>query len=418
MNNGYKKKQPFRGKCHRCNKIGHKQHECRAGNKNDGNELAFVVHDGYKEGWLMDSGASSHMTHVKEDFCEYNKLKEAVKVRIADGAAMEAIGIGSVRIRCGNGTTVTLQEVLHIPKLDRRLLAIPKIVKRGYDVRFEDTSCGIYKDSKMMISAKRMGSVYTLDVVNEHAMVVEHENASNKWELWHARTGHISRIKYEETQAATEGLPAVAPANSEKLCGGCLQGKMTVTSFPKESKTKTNQPLQLVHSDVMGPMKTKTPGGSRFVLSFVDDFSGFVTVYFLKAKSEVASRFIEYKREMEQQCGLLIKIIRTDNGGEFKNKRFASYCKDNSIIHQKTVPYSPQQNGVAERMNRTIVEKARSMMQYKCVAKKWWAEAVSTAVYLINRNTSSNRKRTPFELCFKTKPQLSHLRVFGSLPYR
>lgn len=414
----WKKKQPFRGKCHRCNKIGHKQFECRSATKNDGNEMAFTATNGLKKGWLLDSGASSHMTPAEEDFFEYEKLREAIQVRVADGAVMNAIGRGSIRFRCTNGTAVTVNEVLHIPTLDRRLLAVPKIVQRGYNVRFGEKYCGIYKDNVLMISAKRMRSVYTLDVEYEHAMLVEHEDAGNKWELWHARMGHISHNKFKKTKEATEGLPNVVPDTNKNLCGGCLQGKLCVASFPQESKTKTTQPLQLIHSDVMGPMKNPTPGGSRYVLSLVDDFSRLVTVYFLKSKSEVLSKFIEFRTEMEQQCGSRIKAIRTDNGGEYKNKRFASYCKKHGIIHQKTVPYSPQQNGVAERMNRTIVETARSMMHYKRVAKKWWAEAVNTAVYLLNRTTNCNHEeKTPFELCFKTKPEISHLRVFGSLGY-
>ena len=121
---------------------------------------------------------------------------------------------------------------------------------------------------------------------------------------------------------------------------------------------------------------------------------------------------------MEQQRGFCIEAIIIDNGGEYKNKRFASYCKRNGIIHQMTVPYSPQHNGVAERMSRTVLETDRSMMHYKRVSKLRWAEAVNTAVYLINRTTNSNHKvETPFELCCKTEPQVSHLRVFGLPKY-
>ena len=114
------------------------------------------------------------MTPAEEDFFEHEKLREAIQVRVADGAVMNAIGRGSIRFRCTNGTAVTVNEVLHIPTLDRRLLAVPKIVQRGYNVRFGEKYCGIYKDNVLMISAKRMRSVYTLDVEYEHAMLVEH----------------------------------------------------------------------------------------------------------------------------------------------------------------------------------------------------------------------------------------------------
>ena len=145
----------------------------------------------------MDSGASSHMTPAKEDFFEYEKLRVAIQVRVADGAVMSAIGRGSIRFRCKNGTAVTVNEVLHIPTLDRRLLAVPKIVQHGHNVRFGKKYCGIYKDNVLMISAKRTGSVYTLDVEYKQAMLVEHEDAGNKWELWHARMGHINHSKFK-----------------------------------------------------------------------------------------------------------------------------------------------------------------------------------------------------------------------------
>nr|CCA27215.1 putative polyprotein [Albugo laibachii Nc14] len=191
---------------------------------------------------------------------------------------------------------------------------------------------------------------------------------------------------------------------------------MAVAAFPKESKTRTNYPLKLVHSDVLGPMKIKNPGGSRFMLSFIDDFSTYGNVYFLKSKIEVTTKFIEYKNEMELQCGTKITSIRTDNGSELQNQIFDAFCRMDGIIHQKTMPYRPQQNGVAERMNRTITEKERSMMHYKCVSQTWWDEAVNTAVHLINRTTTS-KNMTPFEICFKKKPNLHYLRVFGSLEF-
>uniref|UniRef100_A0AAV1TFQ6 Retrovirus-related Pol polyprotein from transposon TNT 1-94-like beta-barrel domain-containing protein n=1 Tax=Peronospora matthiolae TaxID=2874970 RepID=A0AAV1TFQ6_9STRA len=120
------------------------------------------------------------MTPSEEDFFEYKKLREAIQVRVADGVVMSAIGRGSIRFRCKNDTAVTVNEVLHIIRLDRRLLVVPKIVQREYNVRFDEKYCGIYKDNVLTISAKRTGSVYTLDVEYEHAKLVEHEDAGNK----------------------------------------------------------------------------------------------------------------------------------------------------------------------------------------------------------------------------------------------
>ncbi|KAI9919458.1 hypothetical protein PsorP6_017463 [Peronosclerospora sorghi] len=216
-----KKKQAFCGKCHRCHKVGNKQLECPSRTELI-KEIAFTVHTGEKEGWLLDSGASSHTTPSKDDFHEYHELIGPIKVCAADGAGMNAIGRRSVRFRCGNGKMVTMHDVLHIPKLNRRLMSVPKTTQHGHDVRFDETHCGIFKDGDLAVSAKRIGSVYTLKVEHEHAMLVAHENSDNEWDLWHARTGHTSYNNYEKMKTATEGLPNVTAVVNEKLCGGSL----------------------------------------------------------------------------------------------------------------------------------------------------------------------------------------------------
>ncbi|GMF45584.1 unnamed protein product [Phytophthora fragariaefolia] len=196
-----------------------------------------------------------------------------------------------------------------------------------------------------------------------------------------------------------------------------MKGKQTVAAFPSGSRTKASRVLELVHTDVMGPMKTLSKGGAKYVLTLVDDHSRYVEAYFMKKKSEVASKLKEFNAFYETQWGERLKCIRSDNGTEFVNGTVAELCRRNGIMHQRSVPYSPQQNGVAERMNRTIMEKARSMLYYKGVSTEWWAEAVSTAVYLINRSSNAHADATPYELGFKVKPRMDHLRVFGSQGY-
>ena len=113
-----------------------------------------------------------------------------------------------------------------------------------------------------------------------------------------------------------------------------------------------------------------------------------------------------------------MRCLRYDNGTEFVNRTVASICQQNGIVHQRSAPYNPQQNGVAERMIRAIMEKARSILYYKSLPTEWCAEAVSTAVYLINRSVNTaNSDITPYELAFKMKPQMDYLRVFGSQVY-
>ncbi|KAE9000882.1 hypothetical protein PF011_g13989 [Phytophthora fragariae] len=308
-------------------------------------------------------------------------------------------------------------DVLHIPGLDRRLLSVGKLAERGLNVEFQRSSCVIWGNASAIALGKKIGKAYMLDCDQEDARFVEYAGADSQWELWHARMGHPNKDALAKTQRATNGIADEGQA-FPTLCGGCTKGKQTVEAFPKRSKTKTSRVLELIHRDVMGPMKSTSKGGAKYILTFVGDFLRYVVAYFLKKKSEVASKLKVFMRFYEKQWGERLMCLRSDNGTEFVNKDVARICTLNGIMHQRTVPYSPQQNRVAERMNRTIMEKARSMLHYKSVPTVWWAEAVSTAVYVINRSTNTQyTSLAPYELCFKVKPTLEHLRVFGSHGY-
>ncbi len=142
----------------------------------------------------------------------------------------------------------------------------------------------------------------------------------------------------------------------------------------------SSRPLQLVHSDVCGPMD-ESIGGKRYFVSFIDDFSRYCAVYFLENKSKVFEKFKEFEAAVTNECGQSIGTLRTDNGGEFVSKEFEAYLKSKGIMHQLTIAYTPQQNGTAERMNRTIMESARAMLSHSGLPNSYWAEAVSTAVH-------------------------------------
>ena len=121
---------------------------------------------------------------------------------------------------------------------------------------------------------------------------------------------------------------------------------------------------RLVHSDVCGPMPTESIGGNKYFVTFMDDFYRYCAVYFLRSKSEIPDKFKEFEARVSNGCGERLGTLRSDNGGEYLSKEFWSYLKSRGIHHELTVPYSPQQNGVAERMNRTLLETARSMMAH------------------------------------------------------
>ncbi len=170
-----------------------------------------------------------------------------------------------------------------------------------------------------------------------------------------------------------------------------------------------------MHLDLCQPSNTKSEGGNRYFVTFIDGYSGWCELYLLKSKDLVFQAFKEYKNFAERQTGKKIKKLQSDNGREYCNKPFDDYLKQEGIQRRLTTPYTPQQNGVAERMNRTIVEMARCLLIQSKLPTMYWGEAILTANYLRNRSPSrSHQGMTPYELWIGTRPLLRHLRVFGS----
>ena len=179
--------------------------------------------------------------------------------------------------------------------------------------------------------------------------------------FWHQRLEHISEkgLFAMHSKGMVEGLP---DCSSEfDLCEHCIYGKQNCVRFPSIS-TRAKGILELVHSDVFGPMSVPSLGVSWYYVSFIDDFSRMTWIYFLKKKLEVFERFLEFEALVENQIDRKIEVLRTDNGGELCGREFNQLCKEHGIARQNTTPYTPRQNGVFERMNKTLMEKARSML--------------------------------------------------------
>ncbi|KAL0340069.1 UNVERIFIED_CONTAM: Retrovirus-related Pol polyprotein from transposon TNT 1-94 [Sesamum radiatum] len=188
--------------------------------------------------------------------------------------------------------------------------------------------------------------------------------------------------------------------------------------FPSGTSWRAKAVLELIHTDVCGPMRTPSHEQNRYFILFIDDYSRMTWVYFMREKSEVFKVFKKFKNLVEKQSGRSIKVLRSDRGKEYNNSEFDKFCEEEGIEHQTTVSYNPQQNGVSERKNRTVMEMARSMLQEKHLPKAFWAEAVYTAVYLLNRcPTKAVQNMTPIEAWSGKKPSAKHLRVFGSICY-
>ena len=201
------------------------------------------------------------------------------------------------------------------------------------------------------------------------------------------------------------------------FCETCVLGKKVSHSFNKSTYV-ANKPLEYIHSDLWGPAQVDTIGGRRYFLSIIDHYSRKVWVHLLRTKDEAFENFKNWKILVEKQSGFKVKCLRTDNGLEFCNKEFDQFCQQEGIKRHLTVPGTPQQNGTAERMNRTLLEKARCLLISAGMKKSLWGEAVTTATYLINRSPSSVIGfKTPQEMWTGKKPSLNHLRPFGCTAY-
>ena len=265
------------------------------------------------------------------------------------------------------------------------------------------------------------GSLYHLNCepvlpVTEQASAACEHSA----DLWHQRLGHVN-AKYLIDLSQREMVTGMKLPKEAQLsfCEGCVEGKMHRQPFKSVGESHhSSRKLQLVHSDVCGPMD-KSLGGKRYFVSFIDDYSRCCAVYFINNKSEVFEKFKEFEASTTNESEQCIGTLRTDNGGEYVSKEFEAYLKSKGIKHQLTIPYTPEQNGVAECMNRTIMESARAMMSHANLPNSYWAEAVATAVHVRNRSTSSALREdmTPYEKWYGRRPDVSHLRVFGCIAY-
>ena len=177
----------------------------------------------------------------------------------------------------------------------------------------------------------------------------------------------------------------MASVNKWEICDGCALGKQTRVRFQSTSTDRASELLEVIHSDVCGPMQTSTFSGKRYFVTFIDDKSRYCVVYLIKSKSEVVDKFANFVAFAEKQTGKRVKSLRSDNGGEYASAKMAKFCSDQGIVLKYTPPYTPQLNGVAERMNRTLVECARCMLEHAGLAKHYWEEAVMTAMFLRNR---------------------------------
>ncbi|WVZ01479.1 hypothetical protein V8G54_027548 [Vigna mungo] len=417
-------------RCFKCQKMGHIKKFCpekgKAGRPQETADVAeaseryesagvlVASSEDPQRSWVMDSGCSYHMCPVKE-FFENLDQKEHGNVLLGNNKACRVQGVGSVRLKMFDNREMVLQAVRYVPELKRNLISISAFDLGGYTTKVEDGVMRVCSGDSVVAKGRRRNGLYILEGSTVIGHVSVASGTENTARLWHLRMGHISEKGLEELEK--QDLLLGDKLQKLDFCDHCVLGKSHRIPFGK-GKHSTERPFEYVHADLWGPARTLTHGGGAYFLSIIDDFSRRVWIYVLKNKSETFQKFKEWHTQIENQLGCRLKCLRTDNGLEFVSEEFNGFCKEKGIRRHRTVVGTPQQNGLAERMNKTILERVRCMLLGSGLSKAFWGEAANTAVYLINRSPSSALNfKTPMEVWSGRPADYSHLRVFGSLAF-
>lgn len=429
-------------KCYSCKKLGHFQRDCLEKKAERGSsdqqahlsadkEVAFVgtadkVGAKKSQNWIIDSGASRHMTWDRAHLEDYRALDSPEMVRLGDNRTVEGEGIGNVRIRVvqenGSVQNVTLRDVLLVKQLAVNLVSVSATTNSGYTVSFSVDTCRILnKGGKPVCHGVKQGNLWKLLLCRVADSAALAHGGPTAADLWHQRLGHINEQALTQAlkHGTITGIAGLDPDDIISFCEGCTMGKMAAKPFEPVGELRATRRLQTVHSDVCGPITPQSNGGSKYFVTFTDEYSRATSVYFMTRKSETLDKFREFEATVVGETGQRIGTLRSDNGTEYVNKEFTRHLESRQINHETSSPYTPQQNGLAERVNRTLVEKARALMSHAGLAKSYWAEAVSTAAYLKNRTPTRSLKGdiTPYERWYGRKCDVSRLRVFGCIAY-
>ena len=311
-----------------------------------------------------------------------------------------------------------LNDVLYVPDLGSNLFSVRAATNRGHDIKFNSDMCFIHKHGDMLAVGTLCGNLYKLHCTVAHEARIAGEK-TNMSDLWHQRLGHVGNATLKKI-AANELITGVKLSHEDNsFCHGCVEGKLARKYGDSVGEIRTTRRLELVHSDVWGPTDPPSFSGNRWFVTFTDDYTRCTRVYFMKYKSEVLQKFQEFEATAVGDSGERIGTLRTDNGGEYLFDEFAAYLISRQIRHQTSTPHCPDQNGVSERVNRTIVEKARAMLFHAGLDKRYWAESMQTAAYLKNRVPTRplGDETTPYEKWYGRKPQGNTFRVFGCVAY-
>lgn len=395
-----------------------------AASKSENRSFAMAAHGGSVEQvsdvwFILDSGCSEHLVNDVSLLSGVAKLKSPFQIAIAmDGVKMCGTMGGHISGRIADGeedVKVTLHDVIYVPECRDNLMSVQKLVERGNKVVFDRQGASISREGKVFARATVRNGIYWLRIEAQRQRCATAVTAeANMNSVWHRRLGHLN-MKDVCSLVRRDMVTGVGVSLSDDLdfCEDCARAKQTKAHMGG-TRTRATKPLELVHSDVCGPITPTTYDGYKYFITFTDDWTHMVVVYLMRTKDEAFSKLKEFHAMATTHFGTKMKRLRCDNGGEYRSRELKEFCVAEGIVLDFVPPYTPQLNGVAERINRTLCEKTRAMLVDAELDKRLWGEALNTAVYLTNRSpTRAVQGMTPYEAWFSRKPDLSNLRIFG-----
>jgi transposase InsO family protein len=376
------------------------------------------------EAELYDSGASRHMSPYRQKFINFVSIQKKV-LTAADGGTFEATGKGDIYITLPKGKTTTrilLKDVLYSPKIGVTLVSISKIDAAGFASLFYKGCLRIFAPGtgekllgEVMGQVPMLNGLYRVEHEPNDVAAVVTETVTV--ERLHRLLGHVApeKAKAMVEKGVVEGLKL--NENSKLIsCDSCEYGKAHRKAIGKEREAP--QPSEIgdeIHSDVWGPSPVPTINGREYYTTFTDGKSRYSGLDLLRAKYENFKAYKDYEARLWTQKKVRIKKLFSDRGGEYLSKEFSDHLAQAGTVRNLTVHDTPEHNGIAERLNRTLLEKVRAMLHASQLPKFLWGEAVKHAIYLKNRtSTKALDGKTPYEAFFGVKPNLRNLPEFGT----
>ena len=392
--------------------------------------LALVCESNLSEApsssWWLDSGVTNHVAFTIQGFINRRKLnQDESRLTVGNNEKVYVVFVGDVIFILYSGFRLMFKDTFYVPSFRRNLVSVSCLDKYDYSFEIKSNVISLFLDSNKVGCCYMSNGLYRLCLSpNDIYVAYTAEKVVSKrplpkeqsYELWHKRLGHISKDRVERL-IKTNILPALK--NDLETCVDCCRGKMT--KIRKKTAVRSSDLLEVIRTDISGPY-TETLCRNFYFITFIDDYSRYGYLYLINKKAEYLDKFKIFRTEVEKQLGKVIKVVRSDRGGEYYGKHgdagqlkgpFSKYLEDSGIVAQFTMPGSPEQNGVAERSDHTLMEMVRSMISRTNLPGFLWGEALKTTLYILNRVPTKAVPLTPFELWTGRKPSLNHLMVWG-----